>query len=63
MKVFDYGLQIEGLEFFRVIERLAHGIRQRRILVKDFQTKLVRPPIRVGVGTASAMRDRALGLG
>src|SRR5215470_12080949 len=63
MKILDHRIQIERLEFFRIIELLAHGISQRRILVKDFQTKLIRPPVRVGRSTATAMRDGALALG
>ena len=63
MKVFDHGIQVEALEFFRVIELLAHRIGQGRVLVKDFQVQLVRPPVGVGLGSASAVRDRALGFG
>src|SRR6266542_664372 len=62
MKVLDHGIQVEALEFFRVIELLAHWIGERRVLVQDLQGQLVRPPTRIrraGV-SASAVRYRAL---
>ena len=51
-KVLLHSLQIEALELLSVVETLAHGIRQRGLLVQDIQTQLVGPPVPV-CGTAS----------
>ena len=48
MQVLDHGIQIEGLEFFRIFEFIAHRIRQRGLLVQDFKVQLFRPPASVG---------------
>jgi hypothetical protein len=37
MKVLGHGIQVEGFEFFRVIEILVHGIGQGTVLVQDLQ--------------------------
>ena len=64
MKVLDHGLQVELLEFFGIVELLAHGIGQRRVLVQDTYINLIGPPLRIcrrpsqGV-LASAVRYRA----
>jgi hypothetical protein len=68
MQVLDYGLQVKSLEFLGIIEFLVHRIGQGRILVKDLQVQLIRPPARIRWGTghsvtARAMRYRAFGLG
>ena len=62
MKVLDHGIQIETLEFFGVIELLAHRIGQRRVLVQDLQVHLIRPPVAVR-GSGGAVVERALGFG
>ena len=51
MKVLDHGIQVEALEFFRVIELLAHGIGQRGVLVQDVQVQLIRPPVGIRAGS------------
>jgi len=58
MKVFDHGIQVERLELFRVIELFTHGIGLWGMLVQDFQVHLIRPPINIRVGVASAVRYR-----
>jgi hypothetical protein len=63
MKVFDHGIQVERLELFRVIELFTHGIGLWGMLVQDFQVHLIRPPINIRVGVASAVRYRALRFG
>ena len=63
MQVLDHGIQVEALELFRVIELLTHRIGQRGMLVQDLQVHLIRPPINIRVGFASAVRYRALRFG
>ena len=60
VQVLNYRIEIEALEFFGVIELLAHRIGQRRVLMKHLEVQLVRPPVRIGVGFASAVRYGAL---
>ena len=65
MEVLDDGLEVEALEFLSVIEGLAHGIGQLRVLVQDLQIQLIGPPVCVGWGSSrcvfqSAVRERAL---
>src|SRR5579862_6220726 len=60
MKVLGHGIQVETLEFFGVVELLAHRIRQVGVLVKNLQVQLVWPPVTVGV-CGSCTRERALG--
>ena len=47
MQVLDHGIQVETLEFFRIIKLLVHGIGQRGVLVKQLQIQLIRPPVRI----------------
>ena len=49
------GIVIQRFEFFFVIEILRHRIRQVRVLVKDFQVQLVRPPVAVGTHAESCV--------
>ena len=60
-------MQVEALEFFGIVEFLAHRIGQRRVLVQDLQVQLIRPPVRIRRGPSrrvSASRCyRALGFG
>ena len=44
-QVLDDRMKIECFEFFSVIKRLTHWIRQRRVLIQGFQVELVGPPI------------------
>jgi hypothetical protein len=37
MEVFDYGIEIEAPEFLRIVEALAQGVRQGRVLVQNVQ--------------------------
>jgi len=60
-EVFDYGIQVEALEFLGVIERLAHRIGQGRVLVQNLKVQLVRPPVFVCVCLGPA-RERAVAL-
>jgi hypothetical protein len=65
MEVLDHGIQVEALELLGVIEALAHGIGQLRVLVQDLQIQLIGPPICVRSGSSrcvfqSAARERAL---
>ena len=48
MEVLDHGIEIEALEFLRIIELLVHGIGQGGVLVQDLQVQLIRPPARIG---------------
>ncbi len=47
MEVLDHGIQVEALEFFRIIELLVHRIGQGGVLVQDLQVQLIRPPARI----------------
>src|SRR5262245_47548621 len=55
MEVLDHGLQVEGLEFFGVVERLAHRVGEGGVLVENLNVELVRPPV-----TVRLVHDRAL---
>ena len=57
MQVLDHGIEVEGLEFLGVVERLAHRIGQGGVLVENLNVQLVRPPVTVRPGR---MHDRAL---
>ena len=66
MKVPDHGIKVETREFFRVVKLRAHGIGQGRVLVKNLQVQLLRPPVCVLRGpshcvSASVARHWALG--
>ena len=41
-------LEVEAPELGRVVEPVAHGIHERRVLLQDLQVELVRPPDLVG---------------
>ena len=45
MQVLDHGIQVEALELLGIVERLAHGIEQGRVLVELSQAQQVRPPV------------------
>src|ERR1700722_7835464 len=65
MQVLDHGIQVKALELLGVIERLAHGVGKRLVLVQDLEVELIGPPICVGMGPshymfASASREGAL---
>jgi hypothetical protein len=47
--------EIEALEFFGVVEVLAHGIGLRRMLVQQIDPELVRPPVAIRRATASGV--------
>ena len=49
IQVLDHRLQVETLEFLRIVELLTHRIRQSGVLVKNAKIQLVRPPIPVRV--------------
>ena len=58
-------VEVEALELLRVVEVLAHRVRQRGVLVEDLQVQLVRPPLLAGpalrqVRADGPARDRAL---
>src|SRR5207244_12333083 len=38
-------VEVEGLELFRVVEVLTHGVGQGRVLVENLQVHLIRPPV------------------
>ncbi len=59
MQVLDHGIEVEALEFLRIVERLVHWIGQGGVLVENLHVQLVRPPVTVRVYAGSA-RDRAL---
>src|ERR1700694_3391813 len=50
MKVLDHGIQVEALELLGVVERLAHGIGQGRVLVENPQVQLIGPPVLIRHG-------------
>ena len=65
MQILDHGIEVEGLEFRRIIERHAHRIGLGGVLVENMQVQLVRPPITIDPGQNSlvslaAAHDRAL---
>ena len=51
--------EVQALEGFGVVETLAHGVGQGRVLVQDPQVQLVRPPVAVRGATAGGMIERA----
>ena len=55
-----HGIEVEGLELLRVVESVAHRIARGRILVKDFQVQLIRPPVAVRLAAVRLARERAL---
>ena len=61
MKVLNHRIQVEALEFFRVVELLVHRIGQGGVLVQDLEVHLIRPPAGIRLGFASAVHYRALG--
>ena len=63
VQVVFQGLEIEQPERRGVVEILAHGIGQRRVLVQDLQVQLIRPPAAVRFRTANPMHHRALAAG
>jgi len=65
IEVLLYGLQVEFIEFLGIVELLAHGIAQVRVLMKNLKVQLVRPPVPVrrataGYGFSGSTRYRAL---
>ena len=46
--LFD-GIEVQLLEFLRVIEIFSEWVSSRRVLVKDLQIELIGPPVFVGV--------------
>ena len=67
IEVLLQGLQVEFFEFLSVVELLAHRIAHGRVLVKNLQVQLVRPPVPVrrasaGSGFVSSARYRALAI-
>ena len=62
------GIQVEFLELLGVVELLAHGVGQGRVLVEDLQVQLIRPPVSIRPGPSrrvslSPVHHRALGCG
>ena len=55
----DDGVEVERLELFGVIERLAHRIGARRMLIKHFKAELIGPPVAVAATTAATLAHRA----
>ncbi len=67
IEVLLQGLQVEFLEFLSVVELLAHRIAHVRVLMKNLEVQLVRPPVPVrcataGSGFVSFARYRALAI-
>ena len=65
IEILFQSIEVEALELLSVVEILVHGIRKARMLVKDIQFQLVRPPVSVRGATASYLfarsaRDRTL---
>ncbi len=66
MQVRDHRVQIEAVELLRVIERPAHRVSLRRMLVQALQAQLLRPPVPVAPpappprATAAAAAERTL---
>ena len=52
--------EIERLELFGVVERLAHRIACRVVRMEDAQVQLVRPPVPVRPAAVRVARERAL---
>ena len=61
LQVLDHRVQVEGLEFLGVVERLAHRIGPGGALVENLNVQLVRPPVAVRVGAGPA-GERALAI-
>ena len=59
MEVLDDCIEVEALELLRVVERRAHRIRGRRVVMEDAKVQLVRPPVAIGT-PGRPVHDRAL---
>jgi hypothetical protein len=62
MKIFDYSIQVEALEFLGVIKLLAHRIGQVGMLMESLKVQLIRPPVTVH-GCRDFVVEWALGFG
>ena len=51
--VFFDGREVEGLKSFGVVKILVHRTALRRVLMKDLEVELVRPPVAIRVGMGS----------
>ncbi|MCY1429876.1 hypothetical protein D9M71_458080 [compost metagenome] len=64
VEVLDHRVEVEFLEFFRVVEIGAQRIAPRGVLMEDVQIELIGPPVCVGLSPAGrgvfAARERAL---
>ena len=47
VEILSHRFKIKGLKLRRVVKLLAHRVHKRRVLVKDFQIELIRPPVLV----------------
>ena len=57
LDVLLHGVEIEGLELFGVVERLAHRIARRVIRVEDVQVQLIRPPVAVRPAAGASVAE------
>ncbi len=55
IEVLLQGLEVEFLELLGVVERLAHGIAHVRVLMKNLEVQLVRPPVPVRRASAGCL--------
>ena len=62
VQIGDHGVEIESLELRGIVERFAHRVGARGVLVEPFQAQIVGPPVAV-VSLASTMRHRAFACG
>ena len=58
--VFFDGREVEGLKGFGVVKILIHRIALRRVLMKDLEVELVRPPIAIRVGMGGRLAGSGL---
>ena len=61
-QVGDHGIEVEALERLGVVERRAHRVGERGMLVQDLQVELVGPPVTVRMALGCTA-ERALALG
>ena len=55
LDVLLHGIEVERLELLGVVERLTHGIGERRVLVEHLQVQLIRPPTQVRRGAGRCL--------
>jgi hypothetical protein len=54
VEIFDDGVEVEGLEFFGIVEIFAEGVAFGGMLMEEAEVKLLRPPILVAMDSGGS---------